>query len=915
VLVTQGHGLAWAWTGVSVEWAADLTADRSFSELDEPSRVRKALAEQQAWLESLLGQEGVILDARWLWRPNQSQLRLRLLARVQRHDVETARAAAIALLDRISAVPPQVGLGPLSDAEIASSINPFVPHREGSAEIRKRTASAVPHRPDAGMDKYWAPHPFHVSGTDWSSLLHQISRLRQDVVLSIALEPATADPRALADLDRLGTVFSRLARDGEMHTTGLYSGPQKLAPDLFAVDAQRIYADLARRYRDRVFRFRIAVASPEPLDDGFLHLVGATISPPDISRDQTFLTRELSGDAHLVVRPNSDEENAAFARNLVGLGVEAWGHDQAPEPFGRVASLAGLVDVMEASAAFRLPVASNGVLPAFPVRRPAFAVRVEVSTRGSTVDLGEQVVGGVSESRVGIPLDDLTMHAFVVGTTGSGKTSTVIKLLDEAWRTHRIPFLVIEPVNSSGDDYRWFLGRAGFEDALFLTAGDDVVAPLRINPFQVPPRVRVGEHIANLLACFDAAFGLWDPLPAIYRRALEQTYLEAGLALDDLGEDSAAWPTLEEFVGEMHVATEGLDYAGEIRSNIMAASRVRVEQLRNGPARSVFDCIRSTPLADLLGRPAVIELARVGAGNEQELALVIAVLLNSIAELRRSREPSRTLTHLIVVEEAHKLLRSPEQNTGSGEIKGDASGAAARLFASLLAEIRKYGQGLVIADQDPAKLVPDAYKNTNLKVMHRLPHADDRRLVGASMRFDEDHEREAAALVRHHAFVHAEGFDRPALVRVPNIREEDPRELPGDDIIHDRYMAARARSRPLDDSVAPYAECDGCSARCQHRSRAFALSASRSASGGFADLMATWNPLAPADLKEIWWRQLDSFLTGLASARGTPDPRAAVDLQACLFMHLLRGLYRRGREPWIQRWRARYDLATLPNPG
>jgi hypothetical protein len=143
VLVTQGHGLAWAWTGVSVEWAADLTADRSFSELDEPSRVRKALAEQQAWLESLLGQEGVILDARWLWRPNQSQLRLRLLARVQRHDVETARAAAIALLDRISAVPPQVGLGPLSDAEIASSINPIEKAQQRYGSERPRRSRIV----------------------------------------------------------------------------------------------------------------------------------------------------------------------------------------------------------------------------------------------------------------------------------------------------------------------------------------------------------------------------------------------------------------------------------------------------------------------------------------------------------------------------------------------------------------------------------------------------------------------------------------------------------------------------------------------------------------------------------------------------------------------------------------------------
>ena len=897
---------------MSVDWVADLTADRSFSELDETDRIRKALGEQHAWLGSLLGHEGAVVDERWMWNPADGQLKIRLVARVSGKDAAAARGAAKALQDRLFAVPPQVGVSALSEAAITAAIDPFVPHRDGSAEIRKRTATAVPHRPDAGIDRYWAPHPFQVSDTDWSNLLHQISRLRQQVVLSVALESAVVDPGALADLDRLGTVFSRLARDGEMRSTGLYSGPLKLAPDLFAVDAQKIYADMARRYRDRVFRFRIAVASPEPLDDGFLHLVGATISPPDTSKDQTFLTRELSGDAHLVVRPRSHDEAIVFSENLSGIGLEAWGPNTVPAPFGRVASLAGLVDITEATAAFRLPVASNGVLPVFPVRRPAFAVRVDLSTGGSDVDLGEQLVGGVPEGRVGMPLDDLTMHAFVVGTTGSGKTSTVIKLLDEVWRVHGVPFMVIEPINSSGDDYRWLLGRQGFEQAIVVMAGDDAIAPLRINPFQVPSQVRVGEHVANLLACFDAAFGLWDPLPAIYRRALEQTYLEAGWSLDDVGGDSAVWPSLQDFVEEMYVATEGLEYAGEARSNILAASRVRVEQLRNGPARSVFDCVRSTPLRDLLGRPAIVELARVGAGNEQELALVIAMLLNSFAELRRSLEPSRRLTHLIVVEEAHKLLRSPQQGSANSEIKGDASGAAARLFASLLAEIRKYGQGIVIADQDPAKLVPDAYKNTNLKVMHRLPHADDRRLVGASMQFDEDHEREAAALLRHHAFVHAEGFDRPALVRIPNIRESDPRELPGDAVIRERYAVARSLSPSLEASVAPYAECAGCPARCLYRSRAFALSASRTTAKGFTELMAAWKPEMPADAKEVWWQRLDEFLVGLVSTRGGLDSGGALSLEGCLLMHLLRGLYRNGRDPWIRRWRARHELSGTP---
>ena len=55
------------------------------------------------------------------------------------------------------------------------------------------------------------------------------------------------------------------------------------------------------------------------------------------------------------------------------------------------------------------------------------------------------------------------------------------------------------------------------------------------------------------------------------------------------------------------------------------------------------------------------------------------------------------------------------------------------MFAGLLAEIRAYGEGLVIAEQIPARLVPDVIKNTAVKITHRLPAADDRDAVGATM--------------------------------------------------------------------------------------------------------------------------------------------------------------------------------------
>src|SRR5262249_25821939 len=108
---------------------------------------------------------------------------------------------------------------------------------------------------------------------------------------------------------------------------------------------------------------------------------------------------------------------------------------------------------------------------------------------------------------------------------------------------------------------------------------------------------------------------------------------------------------------------------------------------------------------------------------------------------------------------AHRVLRAGQE--------GRASGHAVELFAAMLAEIRAYGEGLVIAEQIPAKLAADVVKNTALKVMHRLPAADDRELTGAAMNLDGAQSRQVVSLKPGVAAVFADGMDRPIRVRVP----------------------------------------------------------------------------------------------------------------------------------------------------
>lgn len=54
-------------------------------------------------------------------------------------------------------------------------------------------------------------------------------------------------------------------------------------------------------------------------------------------------------------------------------------------------------------------------------------------------------MGSKNETEVRLDRDSLTMHTFVTGSTGSGKSNTVYEILNQLRNVYSIPFLVVEP--------------------------------------------------------------------------------------------------------------------------------------------------------------------------------------------------------------------------------------------------------------------------------------------------------------------------------------------------------------------------------------------------------------------------------------------------------------------------------------
>ena len=166
------------------------------------------------------------------------------------------------------------------------------------------------------------------------------------------------------------------------------------------------------------------------------------------------------------------------------------------------------------------------------------------------------------------------------------------------------------------------------------------------------------------------------------------------------------------------------------------------------------------------GHNVVLEIE--DAGDDRDKAFLMGAVLIRLAEHLRLRHRAearrrRRLRHLTVIEEAHRLLRQPPPGTGDGP-----AAQATEMFADLLAEVRAYGEGLMIAEQIPAKLIPDAIKNTAVKIVHRLPAADDRDAVGATMNLTAAQSQYLVTLPPGEAAVHADGMDYPLLARMPD---------------------------------------------------------------------------------------------------------------------------------------------------
>jgi hypothetical protein len=795
------------------------------AQLDEAQRIKRVGERQNQFLAALhsLGPHFAISLRYFYRRPAQGEGRIRLFLIGRSYG--TTESEAVRGVHRFRELlqrtfPSEYRLIDLQtkDKEVTDGILSLSGVTSIAEIIKPEQVFPAWHDPAiCGFSFYYFPMPFASTDNDMVEFCHALINDMhcRAVVVDICLIPTVP----LTDIERteLETwvrLCERWSRDQRIQVGGgLYSQPTtiEIVADPYAQEARKAYNDLLQRYgspqsRCFLYAFRALWAEDAPPEHVASALASFALAPNSgyqlclISRHHPAFQRALNAARFCYVTPAVCNERI-------------WQYPESPETLRR---LHRMVDVKEAAGFFRLPIAGRHGCPGIPLDTGLIQpTEVALSRRG--IKVGSFIEGHriTADEAVFTP-EDLTKHCLIVGTPGSGKTTLCFSLLTQLWEQWRIPFIVLEPAKT---EYRALKQLPHFrDDLLIFTVGNERISPFRFNPFEILDGVSVSEHISALNACFSGAFSLWDPLPMIIDQAIREIYADKNWSEYGVGgeDPNLEPPTMEDLYSRALIVAERKSYRGDVVGNIRGALETRLGSLLRGPKGRCFNTRRSVPIDSLMRQPIILEL---DALNDEEKALMMMFILMLVREYAKAnRKSGSPLSHVVLVEEAHNVIGRGEGRAIS-EHRANPKEVAIRFFTRMLAEMRALGEGIITVDQLPTAIAPEAIKQTNIKITHRLVAADDRKELGATMVFDDGQFQQAAVLPPGQSFVFMEGWARSRLVAESNFKEQNHVDTPPDDQTVREWMMSFQERDDVRDAYLPYPDCSWYCRVCNRRIR------------------------------------------------------------------------------------------------
>lgn len=419
-------------------------------------------------------------------------------------------------------------------------------------------------------------------------------------------------------------------------------------------------------------------------------------------------------------------------------------------------SISTTINSKELAIAMNLPKKSLHGL--FVKESVEFGREIIFKTNDSTINIGKiHHLGKETKQNVALAQKDFTMHALVTGATGSGKSTTTYKLIDEL-RKENIKFLVIEPTKG---EYKHIFGN---EKDVSVYGTNNKYSPLLIiNPFSFPTNeIHILEHIDRLIEIFNACWPMYAAMPAVLKDAVLRAYEDCGWDLEDSENEELIFPTFENVLVSLNDVLDSSLYSENTKSDYKGALITRIQSLTQGLVGKIFgdDEIGDKALFD---ENVIIDISRVGSSETK--SLIMGILLLKLNQYRMAKGAINSeLKHITVLEEAHHLL--PRVSTESSSEAGNIKGKAVEMLSNAIAEMRTYGEGFIIVDQSPNMLDISAIRNTNTKIIMRLSELDDRQDIGKSATLSEEQIDEIPKLDRGIAVIYQNGWEEAILCNI-----------------------------------------------------------------------------------------------------------------------------------------------------
>jgi len=337
--------------------------------------------------------------------------------------------------------------------------------------------------------------------------------------------------------------------------------------------------------------------------------------------------------------------------------------------------------------------------------------------------LGHVLKGKRVLHEFGIRNIEISTNLFVSGITGSGKTTSVLTLLYQwclerksamifDWKADYINLLKpFHDVNVSLRDHLW----------IFSVGRDE----FKFNPLRPPESVDVLTLIETFTDMFIHAFGLREPSASILVKCLKELYKEN------------THPTLAELASKV----EGYQPISSFDKESWRSILTRLTLLTEASLGSVFSTRTGVKLEDLMKRFVIFDLSRIPLLENKRF--FIEVIYGMVYEYLKAKDDREKTKGLFVIEEAHNVFGPKTNFDRDIMLKPEIA----------LCEMRDFGWGTIVIDQQPSKLSSEVVANTANKICHKVVRREDREVIRNAMSLTKEQSEHLGELSKGEVFV------------------------------------------------------------------------------------------------------------------------------------------------------------------